>query len=138
MPVSRRQDRLFNKVVRLYRPADPDVDVNNMLRDLGWSEPPAFVDVRAYKSTSPDTDNPSLVGATNYDIQLTVDQWKFALDQEIGVGWLFLDTTQDSEDLGQCYIVQGVGRTDSGNRRRAQQTHIYAAKTPTPAGINPA
>lgn len=142
MPLNRRQRQLYTFRVDLWRPLPLTVqggDFTGLAVDFGYVPEPAYRGVACYQIESQETNKPSIVGRNNYDIMMTIDQFKFVIEQEIEDGWLIRVRSTGSEsatDVGQFYIVQGGAQDKPAiGRREPNQRKVFAVKCPPPQGI---
>jgi hypothetical protein len=127
-----RQRRVFTYVVNLYAPIE-GVGAEGEALDHTYPEEPTYSNVRTFWRNMDEENTPSTVGRTNYDIILTTDEFKFAIEQEIGDGWMIEMVSGAGEENGQTYVSMGGAKQRANKfRRRAHQNTVAARRLARP------
>lgn len=152
--LTRRQERLYVYRADLYAPIELDVDDNQAPSDLAYPMKPSARGVPCWKRESQEENQPSPVGRTNYDINLTIDQFTFPSGADIDDGFLIklyplpaellVGAVGDApvemqavDNLFQFYVVQGGAQDRFAlGRRQANHRKIFAVKTSPPKTID--
>lgn len=129
-----RQGRTYTYKVNLYQPSTHAVGAKNQALDQEWPTTPTWSGVWCYWNNKDESDTPSTVGRTNYDIIITTDTFKFCYEQAIDDGWLIEMIDGAGPEDGSTFIAMG-GAQQRANKfaRRAHQQTVAARRCPRPA-----
>lgn len=135
-----RQTKLFTWWCDLYPPSGIRVGKDGQAASMSRGTLPKYRFVPCYKIESQEDNEIQAFARANYDIALTIDQFKFAAGQEIEDGWLIAlyppgGAASDREHI-QCYVTQGGAQDKpSTGIRETNQRKLFAKKTNTPTNL---
>jgi hypothetical protein len=136
MALNRRQLRIYQHRVNLYRPQELSYDEFNSQESVQFFTDPAYSNIPCGYFESDELDTISVVGRLNHDIMLTIDKFHFETGQEIEDGWLIELMTPGNPDANKFWITQGNAKDrQTIGKRRANYRRVYAKRTAPPPGI---
>ena len=143
MALTRRQFRLYQFVVSLYRPtgigfqsASGGNAMQDTMRDVGYEPQPAYTNVKCYFKSASEVAVPTIQGLQSEANLFTYYIFEFLAEQEIDNTWVVQLTMPGHPNDGTFFIVTDVPKiTVSIGRRRVNQSEVFAKRSDKPNGI---